>query len=56
MSDLSEEIILTTFDKLVADGIIIYGSHDVVRKDCGGYPVRRYFLPSLPKYLNHYCY
>jgi hypothetical protein len=39
MEDLSEEALTTTFDKLVSEGVIVYGPHESVKVEAEGYPV-----------------
>jgi ATP adenylyltransferase len=41
MVNLSEDSITAVFEKLVAEGVVMYGPHEVVREDAGGFPVRR---------------
>ena len=39
MDDLSEENLVTTFDKLVSEGVIVYGPSTSVHVEDEGYPV-----------------
>ncbi len=41
MGRLSEEKILSTFEQLVQDGIVVYEPHEIIEEDCEGYPVSR---------------
>ncbi|KAF2735084.1 hypothetical protein EJ04DRAFT_576467 [Polyplosphaeria fusca] len=45
----SEDEILATFDQLYAESVIIYGPHEKVEVDCGGYPLEFRICPSLLK-------
>jgi len=40
MSQISATKILSTFDEMVSDGSITYGSYETVKEDIDGYPVR----------------
>ena len=39
MEDVSEETLLTTFDKLVSEGVIVFGPHESFKIEDEGYPV-----------------
>ncbi|KAF2263784.1 hypothetical protein CC78DRAFT_267118 [Lojkania enalia] len=47
MADLSEQKIISTFDQLVAEGVIIYGPNEKIEIDCDGYPLEFRICPSL---------
>jgi hypothetical protein len=36
----SKENIITTFDALVAEGVLIHGPHEALQYEFDGYPVR----------------
>lgn len=40
MESLNEKKTVEIFDQLVSEGIIIYGPHEKIIENCGGYPVR----------------
>ena len=39
MDDLSEESLINTFDKLVSEGVIVYGPSTSITVEDEGYPV-----------------
>ncbi|KAF2202797.1 hypothetical protein GQ43DRAFT_412999 [Delitschia confertaspora ATCC 74209] len=49
MENLSEMKILSTFEALVRDSILIYGPHEKIEKDYEGYPIEFRICPSLLK-------
>lgn len=41
MADISEAGLVETFDRLVSEGVIVYGPHESVRLKDEGYPVSK---------------
>lgn len=41
MADISEAGLVETFDKLVSEGVIVYGPHESVKLKDQGYPVSK---------------
>ena len=39
MGDLDEAGVTAIFDQLVAEGILVYGSHESIIREAEGYPV-----------------
>jgi hypothetical protein len=39
MDKLSEGTLVTIFDQLVSEGVIVYGPHESIKVNDGGYPV-----------------
>ncbi|KAF2016661.1 hypothetical protein BU24DRAFT_492710 [Aaosphaeria arxii CBS 175.79] len=49
MGSFTEDSIITIFEKLTDEGIIIYGPHEVVKKDYNGFPIEFRICPSLTR-------
>ncbi|KAI8934751.1 hypothetical protein NX059_008439 [Plenodomus lindquistii] len=47
MDDLSEQTLITRFDQLVDEGIIIYGPHETIHVEAEGYPLTFRICPTL---------
>jgi ATP adenylyltransferase/5',5'''-P-1,P-4-tetraphosphate phosphorylase II len=39
MDGITEDKLITTFDQLVSEGVIVYGPHESIKRDDHGYPV-----------------
>jgi hypothetical protein len=41
IDDITEDTLITTFDKLVEDDVIVYGPYNTYRTEDRGYPVSK---------------